>query len=184
MASPAHLEWLGMPWELSWRADPRGAALMDRHYSRQKIGAAQFMPPGGCCVLYAGRPGDGEALWGLSTPFARYVKHAWAGAWMCSVFRNEGAGLSSQLIREACAATLAVLGPAPSLGIVTFVDAGKTAARRGRKSRVGECFLRAGFRHVGHTKGGLWAFQLLSPDMPRPISPHGHAGACYLGRAA
>src|SRR3979409_34708 len=40
-----------MLWHLSWRADPRARPLADRHYNRQKPGAAQFVPPGGCLVL-------------------------------------------------------------------------------------------------------------------------------------
>ena len=40
-----------MRWSLSWRADPRAAAIADRHYNRQKPGADQFVPPGRCVVL-------------------------------------------------------------------------------------------------------------------------------------
>jgi hypothetical protein len=32
----------------SHRFDPVGVALADRHYSRQKPGSPQFMPPGSC----------------------------------------------------------------------------------------------------------------------------------------
>ena len=32
----------------------------------------------------------GKALWVTSFPFAQYVRHQWAGAWVCSAFRNEG----------------------------------------------------------------------------------------------
>lgn len=38
-------------WQLSWRADPVTRALADRHYNRQAVGAAQFVPPGACVVL-------------------------------------------------------------------------------------------------------------------------------------
>lgn len=34
------------PWQRTWRADPRAAALADRHYSRGTPGASQFAPPG------------------------------------------------------------------------------------------------------------------------------------------
>lgn len=89
-----------MTWHISNRADPRAAALADRHYSRQTIGARQFVPPGRCFVLV-----QDSAYWVTSWPFAQFVRHAWAGAWICSAFRNEGVGLSSELIREAVAAT-------------------------------------------------------------------------------
>jgi hypothetical protein len=171
-------------WALANRGDPRCCDLADRHYSRQKAGSPQFMPPGGCCVLYAGVPGDGEAVWGTSTPFARYVKHAWAGAWMCSIFRNEGAGRASVLIRQAVAATRAVVGEPPSLGMVTFIDRKHVRPYIGGPERTrviwGQTFRQAGFREVGETKSGLLALQLLPADMPEPMSPHGHNGQYYL----
>ena len=93
-----------MIWHLSNRADPAARVIADRHYNRQEIGAPQFVPPGRCLVLMAQQP-EGSARWVTSYPFAQFVKHAWAGAWMCSAFRNEGAGLSSDLNRQAVAAT-------------------------------------------------------------------------------
>lgn len=147
-------------WQLSWRADPVARALADRHYNRQAIGAAQFVPPGRCVVL---RTPAGDAAWITSWPLAEYVQHAWAGAWVNSLFRNENrANRSSDLIREAVAATLAVWPEPPELGMVTFVDAAKTR----RKRDPGRCYRRAGFEHVGFTKGGLWAFQILPEAMP------------------
>lgn len=107
---------------------------------------------------------DEDAVWGTSWPFAEYVRHAWAGAWMNSLFRNESERLSSELIREAVAHTLAFFGDPPALGMVTFVDASRTR----RKRDPGRCYRRAGFTHVGWTKGGLWALQLLPDAMPYP----------------
>ncbi len=152
-----------MIWSLSHRADPAAAALADRHYNRQNVGSPQFVPPGRCLVLYA-ETATGRAFWITSWPFAEYVKHEWAGAWICSAFRNEGAGLSSDLIRQAVAASIAYFGPAPGLGMVTFVDTGKVR----RKRDFGRCYRRAGFRPCGHTKGGLLALQLLPDAMPAP----------------
>lgn len=150
-----------MRWHLSNRADPRARELADRHYNRQKKGARQFVPPGKCLVLLTDAA---TALWVTSWPFAEYVQHAWGGAWMCSAFRNESRELhlSSELIVEAVAATRAFFGDPPALGMVTFVDPSKTR----RKRDPGRCYLRAGFRHVGFTKGGLVALQLLPADMP------------------
>jgi len=84
---------------------------------------------------------------------------------MCSAFRNEGPILSSQLVTEAIAATVDRYGPAPELGMVTFVDPGKTR----RKRDPGRCFRKAGFQHVGYTRSGLFALQLLPGDMPDPV---------------
>jgi hypothetical protein len=156
-----------MIWRQSYRADPRARELADRHYSRQKIGAAQFCPAGSAFVLYAATA-TGRAYWVTSFPLAEWVKHAWAGAWICSAFRNEGAGLSSDLIRQAVAATRWRYGEPPALGMVTFVD-----PRKVRSSNPGFCFLKAGFRRVGKTGGGLPALQLLPTDMPAAVAPPG-----------
>jgi hypothetical protein len=160
-------------WHLSDRADPRVCPLADRHYNRQTIGSPQFVPPGRCVVL---RTEPVEAFWITSWPFAEYVKHSWPGAWICSAFRNESEHLSSDLIREAVAATLAEFGAPPPLGMVTFVDASKTR----RKRDPGRCFRRAGFRHVGFTKGGLYALQLDPFSMPEAELPLGAQEALAL----
>ena len=157
-----------MIWQKSHRADPRACAIADRHYSRQKIGSPQFMPPGSCVCFYA-KTDTGEAVWGTSWPLAEYVKHAWAGAWMCSIFRNEGAGRAQDLIREAVACTRGFYGEPPPFGMVTFVDTKKARPVRVRGTFVyGWTFQQAGFRAVGFTKGGLLALQLLPEDMPEP----------------
>lgn len=149
-----------MRWQLSDRCDPVARKLADRHYNRQSIGAANFVPPGRCLVL---RTEPGDAFWVTSWPFAEFVRHAWGGAWVCSAFRNENPGsyLSSELVREAVAATCAVWD-APELGMVTFVNPDKTR----RKRDPGRCFRKAGFSHVGETQGGLVALQLLPVSMP------------------
>jgi hypothetical protein len=176
-----------MRWWLSNRADPKARALADRHYSRQSVGAVGFVPPGRCLVLVTS-PAD--AFWVTSYPFAEYVRHKWAGAWVCSAFRNEGSHLSSELIREAVACTLWRWSP-PPLGMITFVDCGKVRHKRD----PGRCYLRAGFtyaacpEHAGNTEkkacaacrseteGGLLALQLLSDAMPEPHAPRRHSDA-------
>jgi len=174
-----------MNWYLSWRADPLARVVADRHYNRQKVGSAQFVPPGGCVVLATA---NHDALWVTSTPLSQFVKHAWAGAWVNSLFRNESrAVLSSTLIMEAVAASRAALGEPPEErwecveelpqgvhgplrhrflagGIVSFVDASETR----RKRDPGRCYRKAGWRHVGFTKAGLWVFQQLPGEMPPP----------------
>ncbi len=171
-----------MRWCISYRADPRAREIADRHYNRQKIGAPQFVPPGRCVVLVIPQ----VAFWITSWPFAEYVKHAWAGAWVCSAFRNERPDLhrSSDLIREALAATLAVwstppslgmitfwttrVGPIFQLGMITFVDEDKTKPKR----HPGYCYRMAGFEPAAptHTKAGLVALQLLPSGMPEPAA--------------
>lgn len=147
-------------WQPSHRADVRAVAIADRHYNRQKIGSPQFVPPGrNICFRH-----DDDALWVTAWPFAEYVRHAWAGAWVNCLFRNESDRLSSELIAEAVAHSRAHWPP-PALGIVSFVDADKTR----RKRDPGRCYRRAGWTHVGFTKGGLYAFQQMPADMPDPV---------------
>lgn len=148
-------------WRVTNRADPVACSIADRHYTRQKPGSSQFVPPGRCLVLITD---NASALWVTSFPFAEYVKHEWAGAWICSLFRNEGHYLSSALIREAVALTYRRYGEPPSNGMVTFINRGKVR----RKRDYGRCFLRAGFAVVGETKGGLLALQA-SPEVIRRI---------------
>lgn len=159
-----------MIWRPSHRAHTPARLLADRHYSRQQPGTSQFMPPGSCRVLVAN---NHRAVFGLSFPDPRYVAHQWAGAWICSIFRNESAGpLASDMIRDALAVFQSDYGygAAPPLGCVTFVDPKKVRGVLVRGERVkGFCFMKAGFRLVGETKKrGYLAYQLLPSQMPAP----------------
>ena len=153
-------------WQLSYRADPVARRLADRHYSRQKPGTPQFVPPGRCCVLTTPCK---RAYWVTSWPFAEYVRHAWAGAWVCSAFRSEGAGQASDLIRQAIAATRAHFGEPPALGMVTFIDRARVRPVKVRGVPTwGRTWRLAGFVDCGETKGGLLALQLRPDAMPAP----------------
>lgn len=157
-----------MIWKESNRADPKAREIADRHYNRQKPGTPQFVPPGRCCVFYA-ETDTGKAFWVTSYPFKEYVKHQWAGAWVCSAFRNERAGKASEMIIQAVAATRAYFGEPPELGMITFIDSKKVKPTIVHgKPTWGRTYELAGFKFVGKTKGGLLAFQLLPEDMPPP----------------
>jgi hypothetical protein len=155
-------------WQESHRASRRSVKLADRHYSRQKPGTPQFVPPGRCVVLYA-KTDAGSAYWVTSWPFPEFVKHAWPGAWVCSAFRNEGAGLASELITEAVAATLHYWPEPPALGIVTFIDPGKVRHKRD----PGRCYRKAGWARLSERtkKDNLIVYQLLPADMPPACPP-------------
>lgn len=154
-----------MHWILSHRCDPVARVLADRHYNRQHIGAANFVPPGRCVVL---RTMSGDAFWVTSWPYAEYTRHAWGGAWICSAFRNESPILSSLLIREALAATRSIFGDPPALGMITFVNTDKVK----RKRDPGRCYVRAGFTRLTETtKGGLVVLQMLPGEMPDAAAP-------------
>lgn len=156
-----------MKWVKVTRADPLANAVAKRHYTCQSPDSGQYVPPGKCLCLYSHR--RGRALWVTSWPKAEYVKHAWPGAWMCSIFRNESHVLASVLIRQAVAATRWHYGTPPEFGMVTFVDERRVAA----KERPGQCFLDAGFRQldVRTRMEDLLVFQMLLEDMPAPEAP-------------
>jgi hypothetical protein len=152
-----------MRWVKSHRFDPVGCSIADRHYNRQKIGSPQFVPPGRCLVLLAPSRHDAKALW--VTTWQRYAQHAWEGAWINTLFRNEGAGLSSELILEAVACTRYHWRDhdEPELGMVTFVNSSAVKP----KKDPGYCYKKAGFIHIGETKvHGHLAFQMKPEDMP------------------
>lgn len=162
-------------WRLAHRFDREGVALADRHYSRQKPGSPQFMPPGSCRVLVAK---NSKAVFGLSFPKAEFVRHAWAGAWVVSIFRNEKSGpYASDMIREAMA-HMQTEYEVPELGCVTFVDPKKVDGVMERGERIkGFCFHKAGFSAVGETKKGLIAWQMLPAAMPPVLAITAAKGA-------
>lgn len=160
-----------MRWKLSHRAEAASRLIADRHYSRQKPGTPQFVPPGRCVVL---RTPEKNALWVTSWPFAEYVRHEWKGAWVCSIFRNESPHLASELNVEALAATRYVFGDPPEVqsavgpvGIVSFIDRKKVRPIKVRGKEVwGYSYLKAGWLVIGETKGGLLALGMRTADMP------------------
>lgn len=172
-----------MRWRESWRADPASRRVIDNHYSRQTVGAAQFVPPGRCVVFVIHESDHPEvATWVTSWPFPEYVKHAWPGAWICSAFRNQRADLnrSSELITEALAGTRWYWEP-PDLGMITFVDPTKIRHKRD----PGRCFRKAGFHVAGKhpgcrctpgpsaAKDGKLALHIAPSEMPTGVAPIG-----------
>lgn len=128
--------------------DPRGARLADGHYSRRTIGSPQFMPPGETIVLITP---DGLALFGWWRPHPGSGLRAMNGldGWTCTIFRNTGPTLSSRLILDAELWIYGIVSaPVGPDGLLTYVWDKKvvTHARRSKNSRIGECFLRAGWR--------------------------------------
>lgn len=153
-----------MKWLRVSATDPHARRLADRHYPRENVGAKFFTPPGRKVVL---RTFAGDAYW--VTLSQQYVDHAWPGAWLCSAFRNESTSRSSDLIREALAATCAEWGPPPSEGCVTFVDPTATRRRRSRAALPGHCFRACGFVEVGTTGRGYVALRLDPENFPKPV---------------
>lgn len=158
-------------WRKSDRFDPSALPLADRHYNRQRPGTPQFVPPGRCLVLLTD---DRTALWVTSWP--RYAQHLWAGAWCNTLFRNENPrAVSSALIRRAVAHTRSHFGPAPEIGIVTFVDPTKVVS-----TNPGYCYLVAGFVHEGWTAKGLRVLRMAPDRMPDPEPVYDPQGVLQL----
>lgn len=173
-----------MRWCASHRFDPAAARLADRHYNRRAVGSPQFAPTGSCCVFVTD---CGRAFWITSYPLGEYVRHAWPGAWICSAFRSEGAGVASDLILQAVAATRAHYGDPPPLGMITFVDREKVRPTLVRGAKVwGWSYLKAGFVIAGETKGGLLALQMPPEAMPgpSPAMPRSMRGTPLFDRVA
>lgn len=134
------------PWLQVWDGNATAAAIYDRHYSRN---------PGSRGDPRIAGPGEKIAL---LTPCVRAL-FVWrkfidkcidertgmrqAGV-NCAIFRNEGAGLSSDLIRAAM--TIGWLRW-PGSRFYTYVN-----PRRVRSSNPGFCFIKAGWRRCGVTK--------------------------------
>lgn len=131
------------PWLEVSKGSSTALALFDRHYtSRRKHvrKTPQFLGPGFTMVLL--------------TPCARALC-AWRKSIRddgqqgvnCAVFRNEGAGLSSDLIKSA---ERFAWDRWPGERHFTHVD-----PREVRSTNPGFCFIAAGWRRCGYTKDGL-----------------------------
>jgi hypothetical protein len=137
-----------MSWRITTKFDLDAAALADRHYSRRKIGSPQFMPPGETVCLVSD---DNLAVFGWWRPHPRSGIRAMNGldGWTCTIFRNEGAALSSRLILEAeeiLADSGRGCGPD---GLLTYVWSAKI-----RSTNPGFCFLAAGWQRRGFSADG------------------------------
>lgn len=140
-------------WCLTRDGDPQAVELFARHYScrhpeRKFLGGNQSRFAGqGRPIVLIGVDGRSLFVW---------RKEEWRldqqDGVCCAVFRNEGQVLSSVLIREAMRIAWARW---PAERLFTFVDAEKTAKRRGQRHEPGWCFLCAGWERCGESGKGL-----------------------------
>lgn len=134
------------PWLVVPKGDDSCRRLADRHYSRQTVGAPQFTRPGHNLVL---RTALGDAVWVTWSG----VRDDGLRAWECTIFRNESARLSSDMIRAAVAATQAEWGGHRRTALSpTWMLARFAASTLGSASRR-----RAGGRSDGASGAG-WSF--------------------------
>lgn len=144
-------------WLITDGGDQDVRALADRHYSRQSPGAQRFTRRGENIVLISR---DGKAAWIVHRPCpGKAVRYDGADSWECSLFRNEGSVLSSELIIEATELTCAIWGLPPKDGLITFVNAGKV-----QSSNPGFCFIKAGWYHDGESGRGLLRLRAPAPS--------------------
>ncbi len=129
-----------MYWIKTRDGDPKARELADRHYSRKKKGAALFCGPGQKLVLVTP---DYRALFVWRK--AIYRKDNQVGV-ECTLFRNEGDILSSQLIKEA---EEFAKQKWPGERFFTYVWGKKV-----KSSNPGYCFVKAGWRKCGKNKDG------------------------------
>lgn len=130
-------------WEIVSKRDPRACALADRHYSRRKIGSGQFMPPGQTVVLLTSAA-DAVFGWWRPHPASGIQSMNKLDGWTCTIFRNEGPLLSSDLILDAelvFAEQGLDIGPD---GLLTYVH-----PRKIRSTNPGFCFQKAGYVRAG-----------------------------------
>lgn len=136
----------GDSWAPVVRCDPRARALADRHYSRQTPGALDFTAPGRKLVMLTD---DERAVWAV----VDNLDPCGAQHWRVTMFRNEGAQLSSDLIREATGRTRDYwrrhYKGEPPVPLTTEIDPGCVR----RKRDPGRCFLRAGWKYARTHRG-------------------------------
>lgn len=132
-----------MYWRLSKDGDPTGFTLYRRHYSAKKNPRPkqrQFVGPGQKMVLIGA---DSLALFA----WRKFIDDSGQRGVNCAVFRNESPHRSSDLISEAMGFAWARW---PGERLYTTVN-----PREIRSTNPGFCFVKAGWRKCGTTKGGL-----------------------------
>lgn len=132
--------------------NPAAMSMFRRHYSKPKYQDGRrhvggVMPPGEHLFLMTP---DGTAIFGwLRNVVERYDGQTGV---CCSVFRNEGPVLSSELISEAMELAWSRW---PGERLWTYVDPGKVRSRN-----PGYCFQMAGWRRCGESNKGLLIFEI------------------------
>lgn len=134
-------------WFLTKDGDASCLELYERHYSCYRYAdgrrRTQFVGPGESIVL---RSGDCDAMF----VWRKFIDDSGQQGINCAVFRNEGPHKSSELIRQADAIADFVW---PGERHYTYVD-----PKAVRSANPGFCFMAAGWRRAGMTKGGLLIF--------------------------
>ncbi len=156
-------------WCIAKDGDEVGRAIYKRHYSYRPYADGRkpklFVGPGGKLVLVTP---DDDALfvWRLCIDDTITVEKPGLRQTgiSCAVFRNESADLSSAMILDAEPHAWAKW-PAETR-LYTQVDRREIRSRTRDVRRAGHCFIKAGWRHCGTTKGGLAILEKFRPHHP------------------
>jgi hypothetical protein len=136
-------------WWLSKDGDLDCLELYERHYSAYRYADKRqrklFVGPGEKVVL---RTATGNACF----VWRKFKDDSGQQGINCAVFRNESAHQSSGLIRQADAIADCLW---PNSRHYTYVDPEKVASKN-----PGFCFIAAGWKRCGRTKGGLMILEL------------------------
>ncbi len=124
-------------------ADPEMAALADRHYSRQTVGAREFVGSGRKLVI---RDRLGLIVFAWLWQYEELRKDGQIG-YNCTIFRNESDQRSSDIIKRCVKMAFDKWG---ANRVFTYVDPTKI-----QSVNPGYCFKRAGWEFVGTSKKGL-----------------------------
>jgi hypothetical protein len=135
-------------WIRTDKFDPACARLADDHYSRRTRGSPQFMPPGQTIVL---KTADERAVFGWWRPDPSTGLKQMNGleGWTCTIFRNTGPMLSSDLVLAAEQMLVNLRVTCGPDGLITYVWDSKV-----RSSNPGCCFLKAGWKKTGRSADG------------------------------
>lgn len=137
-------------WYITKDGDKSCLALYERHYSAYRYAdgrkRSQFVGPGEHIVL---RTGDADAMF----VWRKFIDDSGQEGVNCAVFRNEAPTRyrSSDLIRQADAVA-DVAWP----GQRHYTKVNSAAVGSGYP---GWCFIRAGWKRCGTTRGGLYLFE-------------------------
>lgn len=137
------------PWVQVLDGNPDAKRLYDRHYSKRHYKDGRkpklFVGPGEKLVLLSTCK---QALF----VWRKFISMDNQTGINCAVFRNESTHLSSFLIKEAMEVASKKW---PGERLYTYVNPRKVR----RKRDPGRCFIKAGWRHAGLTKGKLLIFE-------------------------
>lgn len=139
--------------------NPIALELYERHYSAHKYKDGRvrklFCGPGYKTVLLTDNS-DALFVW------RKFIDSSGQTGVNCAVFRNESKIKSSDLIREAVDIAWKRW---PGERLYTYVNPHKI-----RSTNPGYCFLKAGWKKCGKTKGGLIILELVYPEIEQGVA--------------